>query len=284
MKDKKIIVIGGPTASGKTSLSIQIAQDVHGQVVNADAVQVYRDLRILSARPSIEEELKVPHYLFGYVDAWTTPSVQDWLKNVAEILPELSAPVFVGGTGFYLDALINGLSPIPDIPEEIRQKVREMPLSEVRSMAKDAVFFDSQRIRRALEVQLATGKPITYFQKLPKKKIVKGDFRLIHLLPNREKVYSQCEKRLILMLQQGMIEEVQKLCDMKATGGVMHAIGVPEICRMLHGEISKEVMMQQILLATRHYAKRQMTWFRHQGQADIVLTSPKAYKNKGIIL
>ena len=275
MKLKKIIVIGGPTASGKTSLSIQIARDVHGQVVNADAIQVYKDLQILSARPSVGEQAEVPHYLFGYIDAWTTPSVQNWLKDVSEILPELKSPVFVGGTGFYLDALVNGLSPIPDIPMEIREKVRRMPLAEVKSLVKEAKFFDSQRLRRALEVQLTTGKSLIYFQELPKNRVVLGDFEIIHLLPPREQVYAQCEKRLIDMLQQGMIDEVKHLRDIGATGGVLHAIGVPEICEMLDGKISKREMLQKILLATRHYAKRQMTWFRHQGHPDIVLTSPK---------
>jgi len=284
MKSKKIIVIGGPTASGKTSLSLQIAKDIHGQVVNADAIQVYQDLQILSARPSLDEQADVPHHLFGYVDAWTSYSVQNWLTDVSQVLPELSAPVFVGGTGFYLDALINGLSPIPDIPFEIREKVRKMPMAEVKSLVKEAMFTDSQRLRRALEVQLATGKALTYFQKLPRKKIVTGDFCLIHLLPPRDQIYANCETRLVSMLQQGMISEVQNLREMRADGGVMHAIGVPEICRFLDGQITKQEMMQQILLATRHYAKRQMTWFRHQGKPDIILNSPKVPENKGIIL
>ena len=275
MKLKKIIVIGGPTASGKTSLSIQIARDVYGQVVNADAIQIYKDLQVLSARPSQEEQAEVPHYLFGYVDAWTTPSVQDWLGQVAEVLPELSAPVFVGGTGFYLDALVNGLSPIPDVPKEIREKVRAMSLSEVKSLVKNPKFFDSQRLRRALEVQLATGKTITYFQEQPKKRVIQAEFQVIHLLPPREQVYAQCEKRLLEMLRAGMIEEVQHLREIHATGGVMHAIGVPEINEMLDGKITKSEMMNQILLSTRHYAKRQMTWFRHQGKPNLVLRSPK---------
>ncbi|MBP5343506.1 MAG: tRNA (adenosine(37)-N6)-dimethylallyltransferase MiaA [Alphaproteobacteria bacterium] len=275
MKLKKMIVIGGPTASGKTSLSIQIAKDVHGQVVNADAIQVYKDLQILSARPSEEEQAKIPHYLFGYMDAWTKSSVQDWLQKVSEVLPELTAPVFVGGTGFYLDALVNGLSPIPDVPTEIREKVRAMSLDEVKALVKEAQFSDPQRLRRALEIQLSTGKSLIYFQNLPKKHLVQGDFQVIYLLPPREQVYAQCEKRLITMLQAGMIEEVQHLRDIQATGGVMHAIGVPEVCRMLDGEITKKEMMQQILLSTRHYAKRQMTWFRHQGNPDVILKNPK---------
>jgi len=284
MKEKKIIVIGGPTASGKTSLGIKIAQEIGGQIVNADAIQVYQDLRILSARPSEEEQAGIPHYLFGYVDAWTTSSVQAWLEDVAQILPELSAPVFVGGTGFYLDALINGLSPVPDVPTEIREKVRQMALPEVRSLVKDCPFTDPQRLRRALEVQLAAGKSLVYFQGLPKKKIVKTDSYLIHLLPPREQVYEKCATRLVSMLEQGMIAEVENLRNIHANGGVIHAIGVPEICRMLDGQITKQEMMKQILLATRHYAKRQMTWFRHQGKPDLVLDRPEIPQNKGIIL
>lgn len=275
MKLKKMIVIGGPTASGKTSLSIQIAKDIRGQVVNADAIQVYKDLQILSARPSPQEQAEVPHYLFGYIDAWTMPSVQDWLQKVSEVLPELTAPVFVGGTGLYLDALVNGLSPIPDVPKEIREKVRAMPLDEVTSLIKEAKFSDPQRLRRALEIQLTTGKSLIYYQNLPKKRVVQGDFQVIYLLPPREQVYAQCEKRLIEMLQAGMVDEVQHLRDIHAMGGVMHAIGVPEICRMLDGEITKKEMMRQILLSTRHYAKRQMTWFRHQGKPDFILKSPE---------
>ena len=282
MKTKEIIVIGGPTASGKTSFAIQLAKEIGGQIINADAIQVYQDLQILSARPTKEEEQGILHYLFGYVDAWTTPSVQDWLNDVAKILPQTDHPIFVGGTGFYIDALINGLSEIPDIPEEIREKVRTMDIEQVAEQLEDIQFTDPQRLRRALEVQLATGKSLVYFQQQPKKKIVEANFKLIHLLPSKEFVYTRCEQRLIQMLQQGMIEEVQKLLLLKPTGGVLKAIGVPEIKAMLDGEITKQEMMQKILLATRHYAKRQMTWFRHQGHPDFVINEPKSAQMLGI--
>ena len=283
MKIKEIIVIGGPTASGKTSFAVQLAKEIGGQIINADAVQVYQDLQILSARPTKEEEQGVLHYLFGYVDAWTTPSVQDWLNDVAGVLDQTNRPVFVGGTGFYIDALINGLSEIPDVPEEIRTKVRAMDIEEVLQQVEDVQFTDPQRLRRALEVQLATGKSLEYFQKQPKKKVVDADFKLIHLLPPKEFVYARCEQRLVQMLQQGMIEEVQKLLSLHPTGGVLKAIGVPEISAMLDGKITKQEMMQKILLATRHYAKRQMTWFRHQGRPDFILNEPKPAKMLGII-
>lgn len=271
MKDKDIIIIGGPTASGKSSFALKLAKELGGEIVNADAIQIYEDLRILSARPSMEDTKNIPHHLFGYVDAWTSPSVLDWLLQVKEILPKLAHPIFVGGTGFYIDALIHGLSEIPDIPEAVRRKVRDMDIEEVKKTVKDKRFTDPQRLRRALEVQLTTGKTLHYFQQLPKKQIVKGNFHLIHLLPPREKVYAACAERLIEMLKDGVIEEVINLKNKHPSGGVTKAIGYPEICDYLDGVFSKQEMLDKILLATRHYAKRQMTWFRHQGSPEIVL-------------
>ena len=157
-----------------------------------------------------------------------------------------------------------------------------MELAEVKKTVKDAVFTDPQRLRRSLEIQLATGKPLIYFQKLPKTKVIDGNFKLIHLLPPKEFVYANCEKRLIQMLQQGMIDEVKRLRKLNPTGGVTKAIGYKDVCAMLDGQITKQEMMSQILLATRHYAKRQMTWFRHQGSPDMVLDSPEALNYKGI--
>ena len=218
----------------------------------------------------------------GYVDAWTNPSVQDWLEQVKQTVENLDRPIFVGGTGFYIDALMNGLSEMPDVPLEIRQQVRQMDIAEVRKKVKDAVFTDPQRLRRSLEIQMTTGKPLIYFQKLPKKQFVEGDFKLIHLLPPREIVYENIEKRLIQMLQMGMIDEVKHLLEIQATGGVMKAIGVPEIIKMLEGKINNFEMMKEILLSTRHYAKRQMTWFKHQGTPDIILDSVDSFNDYDI--
>ena len=272
MKKQTIWVIGGPTASGKSSLAVRLAQQIHGCVVNGDALQVYRDLQILSARPSLQEMEGIPHYLFGFVDAWTTPSVLDWLTKVTEIVPSLENPIIVGGTGMYLDALVEGINEIPDVDETIRQKVRNMSLQEVKSQLKECRFTDSQRMRRALEIQLSTGKPLSYFHDQPKKKFLNANFCVVHVLPDRERVYKSCEKRFHMMLNQGAVDEVRHLMALNATGGVLKAIGVSEIKDYLLEKISLKQAEELAVLSTKHYAKRQMTWFRHHGTPSVVVS------------
>ena len=272
MKKQRIFVIGGPTASGKSALAIRLAEAVNGCVVNGDAIQVYQDLQVLSARPNLRETQQVPHYLFGHIDAWTHYSLADWLKEIKQTLPALENPVVVGGTGMYLDALVNGVHVLPDVDPEIRQKVRQMPLEEVRSQMKGYRFQDSQRVRRALEVRLSTGHDLTYFYAQPKKKFVEGNIVLIHILPDRERVYQYCAARFDIMKQEGAIQEVARLNEIKASGGVLKAIGVPEIQDFLTGHLSETEMTERVVMATRQYAKRQMTWFRHHGTPHHVMT------------
>lgn len=270
---QKIDIIVGPTASGKSGYALELAQKEKGQIVNADAFQVYQDLRILTARPSIDDEKMVPHYLYGYADCQTQENVQSWLEKAVHLLPTLSHPIVVGGTGMYINALINGINEMPDIPEKIRKKVRQMPVDEVKSLLKGQdIFPDPQRQKRALEVFLATGKPITYFQNQPLKKMIKADFNVILIQPEREIVYQNIEKRLNMMFEKGAQKEVENLLKLKAKGGVMKAIGVKEITKYIKKEYSLDEAKNQILLATRHYAKRQMTWFRHQLTPDNVIT------------
>ncbi len=275
MKKQTVFVIGGPTASGKSALAIELAQRIKGEIVNADAVQVYQDLRILSARPSEEDEYLVPHHLFGYVDAWTTPTIVDWLSAVKEILPTIQNPIVVGGTGMYIDALVQGISPIPDVPAEVRKLVRAMPIEEVQQQVIKCRFSDPQRLRRALEVQIASGKPLSYFQKLKKRKFVDADFVEIHILPDREVVYDSCKQRFEIMKQQGVIDEVRRVLAKNPTGGVLKAIGVREIGAYLAGALTEKQMTEEVVTATKQYAKRQMTWFRHHGHPKVVITDRK---------
>ena len=269
---KKILVIAGPTASGKSGLALKLAEN--GCVVNADSMQIYRDLTILSARPMPTEMQGIPHLLYGYADCRHQGTVQDWLDRVVPVLKAEKNPVLVGGTGLYLSSLINGINQIPDVPADIRQQVRHMDLATVREQVRDCPFTDPQRLRRALEVQLATGKSLAYFKSLPKKKLLNADFRVIFLNPPRDKLYHNCARRLDQMFAQGAVEEVRHLMSLNPTGGVLKAIGVPEIAAFINGKISQAEMKEQVLLSTRHYAKRQITWFRHQLKADIVLTDP----------
>ena len=271
---KKITVVCGPTASGKSGLALQIAQKGQGSVINADAMQIYRDLTIVSARPTVEEMQGIPHLLYGYADAWTQGTVQDWLEKVVPVLNETENPVLVGGTGMYISSLVNGINEIPNVDENVRQSVRNMDIKEVRSLVRDCPFTDPQRLRRALEIQLTTEKPLTYFQNQPKKKLIKADFKVIFLNPPRDILYQRCELRFHQMIEQGGIEEVQKLLTLNPTGGVLKAIGVPEIKAYLEGALTKEEMIRQAILSTRHYAKRQITWFKHQIKSDIELSNP----------
>lgn len=277
MSLRKIYIVVGPTASGKSALSLQIAHTVHGTIINADSMQIYRDLQILSARPTASEMDGIEHQLYGYVDAYTHNNVQDWVNQAVKVLNETPHPVLVGGTGMYVQALVHGLSVIPDVDVSVRQRVRAMPIEEVKSLVQDCSAIDSQRLRRALEVQLTTGKPLSYFQKQPPRKLIDADFHILFVNPDRDVLYQRCNNRLIHMIETGAIEEVQHLLNIQATGGVTKAIGVPEITAYLKQEITFDEMIQKAQTATRHYAKRQVTWFRHQLVCQEEINRPDKY-------
>lgn len=262
---KKVIVIAGPTASGKSGLALDVAENLKGEIVNADAFQVYSGLQVLTARPTVSEMRGIPHHLYGYVDNFSQEDVAGWVQKASDIITKIKNPIVVGGTGLYLSVLMNGLSPIPDVSPEIREQVRKMSPNEVISkLTKGEVPRDIQRQRRALEVLLETGKPIEYFQKLPKKKFTDVDFESFVLLPERKELYARIETRLIQMLEQNIVGEVRELLSCSASGGVMKAIGVKELADFIEKKCDLATATERILLATRHYAKRQMTWFRHQ--------------------
>ena len=270
----KIRIIAGPTASGKSGLGVRLAQRLGGCVVNADAMQAYRDLSVITARPSEADMQGIPHHLYGYLGCHEYSSAADWAARAVPVLQEVKNPVVVGGTGLYLEALTKGLADIPDIDPDIRALVRQMPVEEVRARVQGCRFTDPHRMRRALEVQLSTGRPIDYFQSKKRLPVIDAVFQKILLLPPRDVLYQQCEKRFYQMLEQGAVEEVRELLTRKPTGGILKAIGVPEIQKYLEGKITKDDMIQQVILSTKHYAKRQSTWFRGRLEADVVLKSP----------
>lgn len=277
MSLRKIYIVVGPTASGKSALSLQIADTLNGTVVNADSMQIYQDLQILSARPTQADMAGIDHKLYGYVDAYTVNNVQDWVNQAVSVIQETKNPVLVGGTGMYIQALVHGLAVIPDVDLTVRQQVRNMPIEEVKSRVIDCQAVDSQRLRRALEVQLSTGKPLSYFQKQPPRKWIEADFHILFVNPVREVLYQRCNNRFVQMVQTGALDEVKHLLDIKATGGVTKAIGVPEITAYLQQQISYEEMIQKAQTATRHYAKRQITWFRHQLTGVEEINHPEKY-------
>ena len=279
----KAVLIAGPTASGKSALALALAEQTGGVVINTDSMQVYRDLRVLTARPTMEEEVLVPHRLYGHVDASINFSAGAWVADAAKTLGEARVqsrlPIFVGGSGLYFKALTRGLSAVPPIPTDIRNSVRARlerdgvealhaelarrdPVSAERLKPRDR-----SRIARALEVVEATGRSLTDWHRegLPPL-LPSGEFTALFLSPERDALYARIDARFDAMLKAGAPEEVERLAARKLDPllPAMKAHGVPALIRHLNGEIRLEEAATIGRADTRHYAKRQFTWFRHQ--------------------
>ena len=277
------ILITGPTASGKSALAARLAEEQGGMVINADSMQVYDTLRVLTARPSDEEMRGVPHLLYGHVPATRAYSTGEWLRDVSTLLAELKTegrlPVLVGGTGLYFKALTGGLSDMPEISQDIRCRVR-LRLKEVGPEALHAELSfldapvaaslepkDGQRIVRALEVLEETGRSISQFQDRRGPMVIDpARARKIVVLPDRTLLHERINRRFETMLETGAVEEVRALLALDPAPDlpVMKAIGVREIAEMLEGGMTREEVIERGSALTRQYAKRQMTWFRNQ--------------------
>jgi tRNA dimethylallyltransferase len=277
------VLIAGPTASGKSALALELAQGTGGIIINTDSMQVYRDLRVITARPTPEEEALVPHRLYGHVDAAVNFSAGSWVADAALALAEARAhhrlAIFVGGSGLYFKALTRGLSSVPPIAVAIREDVRARlerdgvealhaelaqrdPASAERLKPRDR-----SRIARALEVVEATGRSLADWHRdgLPPL-LPRGQFRALFVGPDREQLYARIDQRFEAMLSSGALEEVAALAARRLDPllPAMKAHGVPALIRHLKGEITRDEAAAIGRADTRHYAKRQFTWFRHQ--------------------
>jgi tRNA dimethylallyltransferase len=278
----RIWLIAGPTASGKSALALRLAQQVGGEVVNADSMQLYGDLRILTARPSREDMLLAPHHLFGVADAADVWSVGRWLEAVRPVLDDIArwrrTAIVVGGTGLYFRALTKGLADMPRVPRELTEQLaaeagaagelalrprlaRLDPEAEAR-IARG----DRQRLLRALAVAEHTGRPLSAWQADTQPALEPGSWRGVVLEPPRAALYAACDARLAAMFEAGALEEVRALAARGLDPGLpaRKALGVAAIVDHLEDRLSRDAALARAQAETRRYAKRQLTWFRNQ--------------------
>jgi tRNA dimethylallyltransferase len=278
----KIILISGPTASGKSSFAIKLAKKVNGEIINADSMQVYRELKILSARPSIKEQKNIKHHLYGFHSVEDNFSTGDWLKLTLQKIKEIKKikkiPILVGGTGLYFKALTNGLVNIPNIPIQFKNKIRSMhnrlgqksfylALKKIDPLSKDNINpTDTQRSIRAYEVKKFTKKSLFEWFANTKSLFKQEDFIKIYIEYPRSKLISKINKRVERMIKSGAIIEVKKFKKMNInlSNSSNKLIGINEIEQYLKEVISLEKMIELISIRTRQYAKRQSTWSRGQ--------------------
>lgn len=261
-----------------------VARHTGGVIINADASQVYRDLRIITARPTIEDESEAEHRLYGYIGGAEACSAARWAQDARETIRDLISddrmPIVTGGTGLYMRTLLDGIAPVPSIDPAIRESVRALPVAETHAAlrtedpqaAARLAPTDSTRVARALEVVRSTGRPLSTWQAERTGGIADEVTVLpMIILPDRQELYGRIEARLQSMFTQGAVEEVAALLeqpDVPPEAPIRRAIGVEEIATMLRGEITTSEAISQSVLATRRYAKRQFTWFRHQFPGD----------------
>ncbi|MCR9121952.1 MAG: tRNA (adenosine(37)-N6)-dimethylallyltransferase MiaA [Phyllobacteriaceae bacterium] len=281
--ERTITLIAGPTASGKSALALDLAVRRGGHIVNADSMQVYDGLRILTARPDADEMAMAPHHLYGHVPPAVAYSTGAWVRDVLALLERLPADaplIFVGGTGLYFRALTEGLSPMPDVPDAIRSDLRARLAAEgAPALHADLAMRDSegaaaldpgdgQRIVRALEVLEASGRTLAAWQAQAAEPVLGADAvtERWRVMPDRASLYARIEARFDAMIAAGALDEVRRLRALGLASDLpaMKAIGVRELGAVLDGTMDEDAAIARAKTATRQYAKRQMTWFRNQ--------------------
>ena len=298
----KVIVIVGPTASGKTALSIECAKKFNGEIISSDSMQIYKDMNIGTAKVTEEEAQGIKHYLVDFVSPEQRYSVSDFKRDAEEALEEIIAkgktPIVVGGTGLYVNSLIYGIDyQDMEYDKEYRNELMEKAETEegLKSLYEEALKIDPEamekispndkkRITRVLEIYKQTGMTKTKQEELSRLKEIKYDYRVFAITMPREELYERINLRVDLMIKDGLIEEVESLLKKyKNFPTAMQGLGYKEVVEYLNGEYSKEEMIDKIKQETRHYAKRQLTWFRRNKEIIWLDKNDGIEKNMEII-
>lgn len=286
-----VVIIAGPTASGKSTLALAAALQFDGEVINADSMQVYRELSVLTARPTAEDEAQVPHHLYGVLSCDEVCSAGRWLKMAVGTINEIHGrgriPILCGGTGLYLKVLREGIALVPDVSSTILEETKALylklggiafleKLAELDPISADRLNpADRQRLVRAYGVVTATGRTLPQWHKdQSHTPPLNAGFFTLHLLPDRAQLYAHIERRFDAMIEGGGFDEVKKLQKLNLSPSipVMKALGVPEMLAYVSGAMDMDAAIDRSKQTTRNLAKRQMTWFRNQGKPDLVLT------------
>lgn len=302
MQKEKVIVICGPTASGKTALSIELAKKINGEIISCDSMQIYKDMDIGTAKPTKEEMRGIKHYLIDFVSPDKRYSVADYKKDAKEAIKKIlqngKVPIIVGGTGLYVDSLIYEIEyPNIEFDEKYRQELEKIAeqdgldglYKQAKEIDPEAIQKisenDKKRILRILEIYHATGKNKTEQEKESRKKEVEYDYKVYALNWDREKLYERINKRVDVMIGQGLIDEVRNIYQKyEKFPTAMQGLGYKEVVEYLTKKISKEEMVEKIKQETRRYAKRQLTWFRKNKQTIWLEAKNKIEDNMQIIL
>ena len=276
---KDLIIIAGPTCVGKSFIAMELAKKINGVLINADSVQVYEDLKLLSARPSEEDMRQIPHFLYGYVKSQKNNSIADWLRRLHKVLLDIQkikkTAILVGGSGLYINAVINGLAPIPRLREEIKKKslfkLNEIGIDSFKeiNLNIDPEFVeknhDKHRLLRSYGVFLQTKRNMTYWYQKPRQGAIKKNIYNFLINSERKLIYKRCELRFDNMLEKGALEEVRKIHDSNIDRSlpVARSLGVKWLLNYLDKKISFEEAVRLSKRDTRRYVKRQITWFNH---------------------
>ena len=299
-KQSKIILISGPTASGKSNFAVKIAKKINGEIINADSMQVYKRLKILTARPSNKNKQNIKHHLYGVIDLDKKFSTGEWLKATIKKIKEIKkikkVPILVGGTGLYFQSLINGLVEIPEIPVKFRNRIRAIHKKEGQKKFYKKLLKidpkikgkfdqnDSQRTIRAFEIKSFTKVSMYDWFNKTTSDFRDSDFLKLYLSVDREELIKRINKRTLVMMKEGAIKEVKKFISLKIKKeqSVNKVIGIDELTQYLENKIDLDEAVELILIKTRQYAKRQATWARTRMTSwnKITLTAIDGYIKK----